>query len=467
MTSLKKLLAVLAVSLPLAASAQTTAAVGGLNLKFSGDFNTRFMVFTDQAGIYSGAETIVAAPSATNPFAGRTSEDTVEEAWGEFKFRFTVEAASSDNAVRGVYGVEIGAIRFGDGGTITGGTPADPIGTRGGGFSGDGDNYETRFAYIDFGLDTAHKNRISVGLQPFTVNRFIWSETATGVQLKGDAGVLKYTAAWMRGREVFTTQTEQEVTADGDNYLLRADFVPMKDAKVGVFGLYQHQNPEVAGATFGHLLKRVGANTSFDLVSVGADAGLTFGNIFVNGDFIYQMGELEGGIDHSAWIAHADVGVNLDALKLTYTGWYASGQPDDEEDSKAFIATDVDFFDSIVLFEGGFTDDVYFTEAPYFLNFGAIFNRLGADYKVSPKVTVGAAAMYIMTAEDVPVGNGENVIGTEFDAYLSYKPVPQLELAVNAGYLVAGDALAAIELDGDDNADNDIFRMTARARYMF
>ena len=41
-------------------------------------------------------------------------------------------------------------------------------------------------------------------------------------------------------------------------------------------------------------------------------------------------------------------------------------------DFDAFLSTDVDRFDSFVLFEGGYTDDNYGTERPYILNKGFI-----------------------------------------------------------------------------------------------
>lgn len=500
MTSLRKLTAVVAVSLPLVAMAQPApepapaapatpptaapvapapapapapaaapapgpaAKVGAINFKFSGDFNHQAIVFTDQAGFYAVSETIG---------RGQTiSKDTLEESFANFKYRLQVEGATSDNSVRGVYNIEIGGIRFGDGGNKLSGT--DAIGTNGGAFSGDGDNYETRFAYVDFGVPGALKNRITIGLQPLLVNHYLWEETATGIQYKGDVGPAKLTVAWMRGRDIFTTRTPQEVTADGDNYLIRGDTTLAPDVKAGAFVLYQHQDPETVGTATGisYELKRFGADSAFDIFNVGVDAKLKFGDIFVNFDGIYQAGKIKFDTDLSAFFAHADVGINLGNLKLTYTGWYASGD-DNTADKKVrnFIATDVDMFDSVVLFET-FNDENYFTEAPYFLNFGGIFNKIAADYKVTPKVTVGAAAMYIMSAKEIPIGAGKksDQLGAEFDAYLSYKPYPQLELAINAGYLISGDAMDRFEIGTiglNGKADQDIFRSTARARYIF
>ena len=123
MKAWKQFLAVLAVTLPVAAMADA------INFSFHGDLNNRFMVFTQQAQAYRGAET-VAAPNLTKNWS--------EEAWGELKYRFQFEGATADGMAKAVYNIELGAIRFGDG-------------TRGGGYSGDGNNYETRFAYLDLG----------------------------------------------------------------------------------------------------------------------------------------------------------------------------------------------------------------------------------------------------------------------------------------------------------------------------
>jgi hypothetical protein len=444
-----------------------------LQYKFSGDLNTRFMLYTDQAGLYSGSETIgtIGAPGA------RIADGTIGETWGEFKFRLTVDAATDDGSVRGVYGLELGAIRFGD-------RTAGTAGQRGGGYSGDGNNYETRFAYIDFAVRPKH--RLQIGLQPFLVNKYLWSETAAGVAFKGQGGGVGYQLAWMRGNEIFNTTTPQQQFRDADNLLLRADLTPMKDAKVGVFGLYQHSSPEFAptagppavNATRSHLLKAF-AGVEYDLYNIGADTALKFGNLFVNGDLIFQGGTstapnvtaaLAAEQDHMAYFAHLDVGYNLGKARITYTGWYASGDDDAaDSDTENFIATDVDISDSIVLHEGGFTDDNYFTEAPYFLNAGAIFNKLALDYKASDKLTLSGAVMYIMTAQDITLANGSttDALGTEIDAAVAYKLNPNLELAVNGGYLIAGDAMDAWEVNKNGEADRNIFRTTARARYTF
>ena len=69
--------------------------------------------------------------------------------------------------------------------------------------------------------------------------------------------------------------------------------------------------------------------------------------------------------------------------------------------------------------------------------------------------------------------NGKNqkqdAIGVELDAYVSYMLYPNVEIAFNAGYLFADDAMDAFEVGSaqDGSSDNDIYRSTARVRYKF
>jgi len=438
-----------------------------VDFKVHGDLNNRFMLYTDQAGMFNASETIKGAP---------IDKDGIDESWGEIKYRLWVEATTNDGKVKGVYAIELGAIRFGDS-TALGGS------TKGGAFSGDGINIETRWAYTDFQLPgVASKARFMIGLIPFTVNSFVWQETAMGVQFLGAAGPADLTLAWMRGRENFNTSKDDDLFEDLDALLARADFKPTKDSKAGLFALYQKRNPgsngRVAFASASQYQVKLLGNVDFDIYTLGTDGSWTiptgFGSAFVNWDLVYQGGSLDDNTaisrDISAFLAHADVGVNFGKARLTYTVWYASGDDNSGDDKiKNFMSTDVDRADSIIFFEGGYLDDNYFTEAPHILDKGLFFNKLALDYKASDKLSVGAAVLYLQTAKALAIGGGktEKGLGTEIDAYLSYKLFADTEIAINAGYLVADDGMDAFETVKDGKSDADVFRSTARVRYIF
>ncbi|HEX9848925.1 hypothetical protein [Candidatus Deferrimicrobium sp.] len=437
--------------------------------KFHGDLNNRFMVYTDQAGMFSGSETIKGTP---------IDKDGIDESWGEIKYRLWVEAATDDGKVKGVYAIELGAIRFGDGSTLGGST-------KGGAFSGDGINVETRWAYTDFQLPgVASKARVSIGLIPFKVNSFVWEETAMGVQFKGAAGPMDYTLAWVRGRESsLNNDTDDDLFEDLDALLARVDLKPVKNLNLGLFALYQGRDPGsddiTAFAPATQYQVKLLPAVDLSLYTLGTDGSWTtptgFGNVFLNWDLVYQGGSLDDNTvnrDVSAYLAHIDLGANFGKTRLTYTTWYASGDDNRTDgDVENFMSTDVDRFDSIIFFEGGYTDDNYFTEAPHILDKGLFFNKLAMDYKHSDKLTLGGALLYLQTAEDLTLGGGRTSkdLGTEIDAYLSYKPYPNMEIAINAGYLFADDGMDAFERTAqqDGKSDADVFRSTARVRYSF
>lgn len=439
---------------------------------FHGDLNNRGMAFTDQAGMYSGSETISRG-------AGSIDEGDVEEIWGEIKYRLWVEAATNDGKAKGVYAIELGALRFGNGAGIGGSTR-----TGGGGFSGDGINIETRWAYTDIQLPGVdRKARFTFGLFPFKVNSFLWEETVMGVQFKGTFGGVDLTLADVRGRESFNNDPNDDNFEDLDSYLARVDLKPTKNVKLGLFALYQNQDPGtddiVAFTPATQYQVKLLPKVDLALYTLGIDGSLStptsFGNVFLNWDLIYQGGSLDDNTasrDVRAYLAHIDLGANLGKIRLTYTGWYASGDDSPGDgDVENFMSTDVDRFDSIIFFEGGYTDDNYFTEAPHILDKGLWFNKLALDYKHSDKLSLGGAVLYLQTAEDLTIGGGkkESKLGTEIDAYVSYKLYPNTEIAVNAGYLFADDGMDAFELTAqrDGSSDADIFRSTARLRYSF
>ena len=144
------------------------------NFAFHGDMNNRFLIYTNHQDWLN------------NEQEGILEDKTVEAYYGELKYRFWFEAADDDENVKGVYAIEIGGIRFGEG------TDGD--------FSGDGVDLETRWAYFDFQTPgVERKMRWRMGLTPWKINSFFWQETATGLTLYGDAGeMMDYQAAWIR-----------------------------------------------------------------------------------------------------------------------------------------------------------------------------------------------------------------------------------------------------------------------------
>lgn len=451
-----------------------------VDFTFNGDFNHRFRMYTNQASFFNSVDK---GESLTRK--ALISKDTNNDTMGELKYRLWTTATSDDGAIKGVFAIELGGIQFGR--------------TGDGGFSGDGRTIEARWAYTDFALAGG---RARMGLMPVKVNKFLWNETVTGVDYKVAAGAGDLTVGWYRGYEVFDTDNSP---ADLDAFLVRYDLKPADGTKVGFFGLWQTSDgftssdtvttPASSVLNADGTITTTDASTSFvseparyytkafggydlDLYTFGVDGNMKSGDFFANWDLMYQMGDFMEESDFGGYFAHFDVGVKMGKGKLTYTFWYASGDDNSNDgDMDAFVATDVDINSeySVILFEG-YTDDDYFSASPYLQDKGLILNRLGYDYQVTDKLKVGAAALYLMTAEDIgndTTGDGkvdqyaDDTLGVEFDAYASYKLFTSTEAAIQFGYLMADDAMDYYEFEQDGNADEDIFIISSRIRYKF
>lgn len=474
---MKKLVCILGALLALGLAGQAFA----LDVAVHGDLNNQFNLYTNQALLYKGTEAVAnpvknLVDPVKNPQGFAVQDHSNGAFFGQIKYRLWTELSTNDGKVKGVYAIELGGLRFGDSTYKKGG---------GATYSGDGVNIETRWAYTDFQLPfVQQKARVQIGLLPFSVNHYLWVETAMGVQLAGDANGVGYKVAWVRGHENYPTASSKNAFQDQDAFLLRGDVKPMEGTKAGAFVLYQRNDAFGNGdAGTSYEIKHFGAD-EYNIVTLGTDGSYVtptgFGGAFLNWDLMYQCGKVNDGGDNlyginvrdedvNGYFLHADLGVNIGKTRLTYTGWYASGD-DDPNDGHInnFMATDVDTTDSIVFFEGGYTNDNYFTEAPYLLDKGMIFNKVAADYKATDKTTFGAAVLYLMTAQDLknPGLNDShgNKLGTEIDAYISHKLYPNLEVAANFGYLFSDSGMDYFAENGD--AGN-IYRSTARVRYTF
>jgi hypothetical protein len=158
MNMTKILVALLALGVSSSASA--------LQISFNGDLNNRIGIYTDQAGMYAGSETIGSLTAPASPVVRKP----VGESWADLKYRLGVVTATDDQKVKGIVTFEWGSIRFGAnpnlGCTVAGVTGATcttgaSVGKNTGGlFSGDGVNTELRFAYIDAELPTPWKDHV-------------------------------------------------------------------------------------------------------------------------------------------------------------------------------------------------------------------------------------------------------------------------------------------------------------------
>lgn len=442
-------------------------------IELHGDMDNRFQAYTNQRDWFSGG----------NSGGGTLKDDEPTESFGEVKYRFWAKATSDDKKVTGVFATEIGGIRYGEG--------------SGGDYSGDGVNIETRWAYVDFLVPNTLDQRVSLGLQPVSVNRHVWTETATAAVWKGSLGSgFDYQLLWGRGDSSNESgvDSEQDEGWDGaDNFAINLNKRYSPNLSAGLFYLYQMNDQIAEGVgtvnSREYELKSIADNSKYSVSSFGVEMDYgqetSLGRMFVKGTVIGQSGTIEGvnfvplngatnpntNYDLSTVLGRGELGLQFGPNQLTYTVLYASGDGNEQDgDFDAFIATDVDFSDSMI-FQENMTSDDYFAETPYILDKGYFMNKLQLDHKVAANITVSGMIVYNRLAEDIALADGSSSkdLGLEFGSKVSYFPYPSLELSAEAAYLASGDAMDALEETAlqDGKSDQDIVHVAGRVRYKF
>ncbi len=437
--------------------------------EFHGDLNNRFLVYTDQVQWFDD---------------GELYDQDAPDSFGEIKYRLWAEASTDDGKVKGVYAIELGGLRFGR--SVTSGNSAAGAGkSQGGRWSGDGVNVETRWAYTDFQLPNVDsKARFRIGLQTHSVNPLFWAETAMGVKFYTDSWYL----AWMRPEESLSSGGDSWHDGDLDALTFRYD-LKMKPLMVGFFINYFWEDQNVSPGDFvdpdfTYAIDSI-PPANWDMWAIGIDGDwsteTSFGKVFLAWDLIYENGSIDdvsfdGGatttsLDLSAYMLHADLGVNFGKATLTYSIYWASGDDNSSDnDLDAFMEVDTDASYSIIFNEGGYTDDMYFTDTYTFGDKGVFAHKLALDYAATKQTKVGIALLYLALAEDTTLINGskEDELGWEIDAYVSHKLYDNLKVELNAGFLMAGDVMDSFEVDKENgSSDIDVWRSTARVRYNF
>ncbi len=453
--------------------------------EFHGDLDNRFIVQTDQSRFPTNASII---------------DGSQNERVGNFKYRLWTTAATDDGSTKGVFAIEAGSVRFGRPGGAGAGL--------GGAFSGDGVNVETRWAYVD--TDVGGPGRLKIGLQPYSLNKHLWKETAAGILLDGayGGGDIKYKYAWMRGSESFND--DRSVSDDVDALSAKFNFKPSERVKLGVFGLFQTSNDKDDGTTIDcsptgsrkgarcyEVKNFVTGGADFSLTSVGVDGSWTkptdSGNFFVNWDVIAQTGSLDNttftgtdgvpsafrDFDISGQMARFEVGAKRGKTTYKYTFLFQSGDDDPtDDDFEAFLATDMDATDSVIFSEESLTSDIFLVETNYLFDKGIFQNRFDVGHTINKKLWVGGAISLLALAEDVEYVNGvgtrfkEDALGVEISGRVKYKFATRTLFEAQLAFLSADDAMDFFEGDvggppQDGDADEDIYKLNARVRYKF
>ncbi len=370
------------------------------------------------------------------------------------KYRMWFVASDDAKKMIGVWAMEVGSIWYGD-----------P--NKGGKYSGDGNNYETRWLYLDFQNPfVSFKNRFRAGLQGVGFNYWVWSETAMGVKMYGDVGPVGYELAWFRPY----SESKRDQEGRHDAFFAKLSY-KISGVKLTAFGLYLRAD------SVGSSINKSG-NYDDERYYVGLEAKGKVGPLGVWANAIYLGGELYDKVadkdyDRSAYFLHADVTYDFtDMFGVRVAGIYASGDDDANDDNlDNWDAIDIDNGKySTIFWEGVALDDGEFSDAPYFYDKGLMMGYIAALFRPTKQVKGELGVSYIATAEDLEwidhtgKKQSDDYLGTSIDLRLQYEWMKGVYFQFTAGYLIAGDAMDLY--DPKDDAD-DIFRTAMRVKFKF
>jgi hypothetical protein len=432
------------------------------NLEWHGDFNNRFSYSTqadtsvrvskdNEKYIGFGGDYLALAPLPSVNFKKQKNDS---DFFGELKYRMHLVASDDEQKVKGVIGFEFGSSKFGDDDAP---------------FGGDQEEFELRWAYTDIELPFDPASRLSVGLQPVGYNAFVWSDNAAGVKWKRAEGNLSYSLGWFRNDWGSTSRAPggDAKSKYDDAYAADVTYVFENGNALNAFVIYMDQGQEdLDNLLTGAQLVETGVQD--EEIWIGLSGNGKWGNLSAMATAVYLTGEAkfdDDDLDRSAYLLHAQGDYKMDKFTFTLGGLYASGDDDNNDgDIENFDHIDIStsVLGSVVIFDN-YADDNSLSQAFYVTDQGYKIIYAGVKYALNDKTTVWGKYFWHNTAEDEQLGDDE--IGHEFVLGTSYKIMKGLAADINAGYLVAGDALDGT-LSGGDDAD-DVFRTDARLQFKF
>ncbi len=381
----------------------------------------------------------------------------LDDTWAELQFRLWTVASSDDDNVKGVWAMEYGTKRFGEGAYDNEGIS----------FAHDDDDIEVRLMYLDFQLPYfCAENRLTLGLQQIDINEWLWHETAAGIKNYGSFMVGETKVAYQIGWAREDDSIDRNDTNDNDYWFAKIDFELKELLKVDSFDV---------GAFF------VYANQARDNIQpwwLGLEVDFSgYKGILFDLDLIYMGGDNDASNedDLDAWFFHATAGYQwTDQLKTTFTFWYASGDDDiTDGDYEAYNTIVTHTYGSIILFEDATFDDGWYASGNPYLDprLGFYMYRFKVDYQATPKLNVAAAVNYMQLDEDVEyLTEKDDDIGWEIDIYADYELYKNFKVNFAAGYLFTDDAMdvfAARATRGAEDDADDLYRVTVGVSYSF
>lgn len=457
---MKQMKLVLAIFIALAVAAPALA----FNVEWHGDFNhrasystqadaskriswdsTKYIGYGGQFGLTTEKRKL----TSTQVFDKKKNDSDM---FAEVKYRLHAVASDDENKVKGVFGLEYGAAKFG---SSTAGFGGDVKG-----------ELEVRWVYTDIELPFDPASRVTIGLQPVGYNPLLWSDNAAGIKWKRTDGSWKYSLGWFRN-DVGSGLGGEDKSAYDDFYAADATYVFENGNSLNAFVIYADQGQEDLYEVIGGAVIPAAEDFQDQEIWIGLAGKGKHKNFSGMFNAIYLTGEVKIGdddLDRQSYLLHAQVDAKYGKNTYTLGGLFTPGDDnnnDDDVDNFDHIDISTAILGSVIVFDN-FADDNSLSQACYVGDQGYKILYAGVKRAVNAKTAVWAKYFWHNTEEDTLLGDDE--IGHEFVVGTSYTIMKGLKAEINAGYLVAGDALDGL---AEGNDADDIFRTDARLRFKF
>lgn len=305
----------------------------------------------------------------------------------------------------------------------------------GGDIGADGNTFVVKNSYADFDYGMFNAK---VGITAAVISRgFLFDNDFSGAIVSGDFGMVKVPVLYAAGPQEDVNNATFALNPTTGNINLTGgannDTHILSTMPSFMIGDGIKLTPHATWATV--------TSVETDLFWVGIDADMQFDMFSAWATGIYNFGELDDGTgtdsnDVSAFLLAAGADVNIVHGQV----FYASGEEadDDSDDIDAFInPTGASYYWSEIMGLGVFDNwSPQNTPGDVITNVWAA--NLGVTIKPMDKLSLSVDAWYAQLVEENAVGDDE--LGTEIDAMLTYALMDDLSADLVFAYLFAGDA---------------------------
>ncbi len=289
----------------------------------------------------------------------------------------------------------------------------------GGDIGADGDTFKVKNSYADFTLGNV---QTKLGIQGASIGRdFIFSDDFSGAYVNMKFGMVEVPLMWIRPDSVDGGGKEND-----RDYLVAQARIKINDTfKVQPYFLYDVKSD-------------LDFDQEWENWYLGLDVDMKMDALSAWGTFIYNGGSIQTDIyndnDNKGYLLAAGVDAGIAHGQV----FYATGDEDGALGEDAFkLPQGASYYWSEIMGLGTF-DNTASNGAPgdQISNIMAI--NAGVTLKPMDKMTLKGDIWYAMLAEDDAAGNDK--LGTELDAKLTYALMDNLNLDLVLAYLFADDA---------------------------